>query len=167
MCSPDTSLLLPQAGFLTASSSFSAKDWEPCPLPRVRAPSATPAFDSDPEVSDVDEEGPGGPAGPADTVSPGSRSDAQTLALMLQEQLDAIDEEIRQGPYRVWARASSAASLSPQVQAQHWAQEPGPWGQELLWQMLKGGPRSPSLWLVSRGLWGGSTVRTLERSLGG
>ncbi|KAF6073589.1 PTPRF interacting protein alpha 4 [Phyllostomus discolor] len=72
-----------------------AKDWEPCPLPRVRAPTATPAFDSDPEVSDVDEEGPGGPAGPADTVSPGSRSDAQTLALMLQEQLDAIDEEIR------------------------------------------------------------------------
>ncbi|XP_045716402.1 liprin-alpha-4 isoform X1 [Phyllostomus hastatus] len=72
-----------------------AKDWEPWPLPRVRAPTATPAFDSDPEVSDVDEEGLGGPAGPADTVSPGSRSDAQTLALMLQEQLDAIDEEIR------------------------------------------------------------------------
>ncbi|XP_054432474.1 liprin-alpha-4 [Pteronotus mesoamericanus] len=72
-----------------------AKDWEPCPLPGVLAPTATPAFDSDPEVPDVGEDGPGGLGGPVDVVSPGSRSDAQTLALMLQEQLDAINEEIR------------------------------------------------------------------------
>uniref|UniRef100_A0A8C6WDY1 SAM domain-containing protein n=1 Tax=Nannospalax galili TaxID=1026970 RepID=A0A8C6WDY1_NANGA len=73
----------------------SAKDWKPSPLPGVLAPTATPVFDSDPEISDVDEDESGGLVGAVDVVSPGGHSDAQTLAMMLQEQLDAINQEIR------------------------------------------------------------------------
>lgn len=70
------------------------------------AATTTPAFDSDPEISDVDEDEPGGLVGTqVDVISPGGHSDAQTLAMMLQEQLDAINQEIR------WGRSEAARYL--------------------------------------------------------
>ncbi|KGL90301.1 hypothetical protein N301_08506, partial [Charadrius vociferus] len=76
-----------QKGRFAARREEAAKEWEQAQAGSVLA-TGPHAFDSDPEISDVDEDD-------RETLSPGGHSDAQTLAMMLQEQLDAINEEIR------------------------------------------------------------------------
>uniref|UniRef100_A0A803TFZ1 PTPRF interacting protein alpha 4 n=1 Tax=Anolis carolinensis TaxID=28377 RepID=A0A803TFZ1_ANOCA len=71
-----------------------SKDWEIAQPSGVLATTAH-TFDSDPEISDIDEDDQETVFSSIDMLSPSGHSDAQTLAMMLQEQLDAINEEIR------------------------------------------------------------------------
>ncbi|NXA92242.1 LIPA4 protein, partial [Melanocharis versteri] len=70
------------------------QDWEQAQAGGVLA-TGPHAFDSDPDISDMDEDDRETLFSSMDVLSPGGHSDAQTLAMMLQEQLDAINEEIR------------------------------------------------------------------------
>ncbi|XP_052671272.1 liprin-alpha-4 isoform X5 [Harpia harpyja] len=83
-----------QKGRFAARREETAKDWEQAQAGSVLA-TGPHAFDSDPEISDVDEDDRETLFSSMDVLSPGGHSDAQTLAMMLQEQLDAINEEIR------------------------------------------------------------------------
>ncbi|TRZ12936.1 hypothetical protein HGM15179_014157 [Zosterops borbonicus] len=84
----------PQKGRFGARREDPAKDWEQAQAGGVLA-TGPHAFDSDPDISDVDEDDRETLFSSMDVLSPGGHSDAQTLAMMLQEQLDAINEEIR------------------------------------------------------------------------
>nr|XP_005987665.1 PREDICTED: liprin-alpha-4 isoform X3 [Latimeria chalumnae] len=70
------------------------QDWEHAPQTTVLSNMAH-VFESDPEMSDVDDDDRETVFSSVDLLSPSGHSDAQTLAMMLQEQLDAINEEIR------------------------------------------------------------------------
>ncbi|XP_064029501.1 liprin-alpha-4 isoform X4 [Pogoniulus pusillus] len=83
-----------QKGRFTARREEPAKEWEQAQAGSVLG-TGPHAFDSDPEISDVDEDDRETLFSSMDVLSPGGHSDAQTLAMMLQEQLDAINEEIR------------------------------------------------------------------------
>ncbi|NXG59510.1 LIPA4 protein, partial [Hemiprocne comata] len=83
-----------QKGRFAARREEPAKDWEQAQAGSILA-TGPHAFDSDPEISDVDEDDRETLFSSMDVLSPGGHSDAQTLAMMLQEQLDAINEEIR------------------------------------------------------------------------
>ncbi|XP_071434822.1 liprin-alpha-4 isoform X2 [Pithys albifrons albifrons] len=83
-----------QKGRFTARREEPAKDWEQAQAGSVLA-TGPHGFDSDPDISDVDDDDRETLFSSMDVLSPGGHSDAQTLAMMLQEQLDAINEEIR------------------------------------------------------------------------
>uniref|UniRef100_A0AAY4DZB8 SAM domain-containing protein n=1 Tax=Denticeps clupeoides TaxID=299321 RepID=A0AAY4DZB8_9TELE len=70
------------------------QDWDRSQPPSLRA-SHTHLMGSDMELSDLDDDDRETIFSSGDLLSPSGHSDAQTLALMLQEQLDAINEEIR------------------------------------------------------------------------
>ncbi|XP_062921652.1 liprin-alpha-4 isoform X5 [Mobula hypostoma] len=78
----------------TKIQTLSEQDWE-CTQQANVLTSTTHAFESDTEMSDIDDEDGETMFGSADLLSPSGHSDAQTLAMMLQEQLDAINKEIR------------------------------------------------------------------------
>ncbi|KAM9148475.1 liprin-alpha-4 isoform 3-T4 [Pangshura tecta] len=84
----------PQKGRFAALREEPPKDWEQTQPSSVLA-TVSHAFDSDPEISDMEEEDREALFSSMDVLSPSGHSDAQTLAIMLQEQLDAINEEIR------------------------------------------------------------------------
>ncbi|XP_059509425.1 liprin-alpha-4 isoform X2 [Stegostoma tigrinum] len=78
----------------TKIQALNEQDWE-CAQQASIMTSVTHTFESDPEMSDVDDEDGETMFSSADLLSPSGHSDAQTLAMMLQEQLDAINKEIR------------------------------------------------------------------------
>ncbi|KAJ7396518.1 Liprin-alpha-3 [Pitangus sulphuratus] len=90
----------PQKGRLAALrdepsevQTLNEQDWERAQQASVLA-NVAQAFESDVDVSDVEDDRET-IFSSADLLSPSGQADAQTLAIMLQEQLDAINKEIR------------------------------------------------------------------------
>lgn len=73
--------------------TLNEQEWERMQQANVLA-NVAQAFESDMDASDLDEDRET-IFSSVDLLSPGGQADAQTLALMLQEQLDAINNEIR------------------------------------------------------------------------
>uniref|UniRef100_A0A8C9ZXF1 PTPRF interacting protein alpha 1 n=1 Tax=Sander lucioperca TaxID=283035 RepID=A0A8C9ZXF1_SANLU len=88
----------PQKGRIAAlrdepSKTLNEQEWERMQQANVLA-NVAQAFESDMDASDLEEDRET-IFSSVDLLSPGGQADAQTLALMLQEQLDAINNEIR------------------------------------------------------------------------
>nr|XP_033784099.1 liprin-alpha-1 isoform X12 [Geotrypetes seraphini] len=90
----------PQKGRLAALrdepskvQTLNEQDWERAQQASVLA-NVAQAFESDADVSDVEDDR-DTIFNSVDLLSPSGQADAQTLAMMLQEQLDAINKEIR------------------------------------------------------------------------
>ncbi|XP_057694389.1 liprin-alpha-1 isoform X3 [Corythoichthys intestinalis] len=73
--------------------TLNEQEWERVQQANVLA-NVAQAFESDMDASDLEDDGET-LFNSVDLLSPGGQADAQTLALMLQEQLDAINNEIR------------------------------------------------------------------------
>ncbi|XP_059832053.1 liprin-alpha-1-like isoform X4 [Hypanus sabinus] len=73
--------------------TLNEQEWERAQQASVLA-NVAQAFESDPEVSDAEDDRET-IFSSVDLLSPSGQADAQTLAMMLQEQLDAINNEIR------------------------------------------------------------------------
>ncbi|XP_046731220.1 liprin-alpha-4 isoform X5 [Silurus meridionalis] len=83
-----------QKGRLVALRDEPAKDWDRLQPSSLRS-SRSHLMGSDTDLSELDDDDRDTVFSSGDMLSPSGHSDAQTLALMLQEQLDAINEEIR------------------------------------------------------------------------
>lgn len=91
---PDSSLCLSFPSYLSIQvQTLNEQEWERMQQASVLA-NVAQAFESDMDASDLDEDRET-IFSSVDLLSPGGQADAQTLALMLQEQLDAINNEIR------------------------------------------------------------------------
>ncbi|KAF0022356.1 hypothetical protein F2P81_025392 [Scophthalmus maximus] len=74
--------------------TLNEQEWERMQQANVLA-NVAQAFESDMDASDLEDDDRETMFSSVDLLSPGGQADAQTLALMLQEQLDAINNEIR------------------------------------------------------------------------
>ncbi|MBN3285459.1 LIPA1 protein, partial [Polyodon spathula] len=83
----------PLKGRMAALRDEPSKEWERVQQANVLA-NVAQAFESDVDVSDIEDDRET-VFSSVDLLSPSGQADAQTLAVMLQEQLDAINNEIR------------------------------------------------------------------------
>uniref|UniRef100_A0A8D3DPW1 PTPRF interacting protein alpha 1 n=1 Tax=Scophthalmus maximus TaxID=52904 RepID=A0A8D3DPW1_SCOMX len=80
--------------FVVQVQTLNEQEWERMQQANVLA-NVAQAFESDMDASDLEDDDRETMFSSVDLLSPGGQADAQTLALMLQEQLDAINNEIR------------------------------------------------------------------------
>ena len=93
--------------------TLNEQDWERAQQASVLA-NVAQAFESDADLSDGEDDGDPLFSSSA-LLSPSGQADAQTLAMMLQEQLDAINKEIRYTLARRWGRSLVGGTYGKQL----------------------------------------------------